>query len=94
MFMPKRYCRIRLRLEQVRWQRLNDITEDDAIAEGIGHGFQMNSGWPDYQHIKENNVCTRTQDCARMSFATLWDSINDRDWESNPWVLVYTFRRL
>ena len=94
-FMPKAAARIWLQIEEIRVERLHDITEEDAIAEGVGAGFQMNAGWPDYQFIK-NGVCTLTQDTAIMSFASLWDSINDKpgsmNWHSNPWVWVITFK--
>lgn len=94
-FMPKCLARLWLEVTAVRAERLQSITEEDAIAEGVGAGFQMNGGWPDYQHIR-NGVCELTQDTAVMSFATLWDSINGKThpWESNPWCWCYTFKRI
>jgi hypothetical protein len=92
IFMPKEACRIRLEITNIRVERLQDISEEDAIAEGIGAGFQMNAGWPDYQHIK-NGVCSLTQDTAEMSYASLWESINGNgSWSKNPWVWVIEFR--
>jgi len=93
IFMPKYACRIRLLVEDVRVERLQDISEEDAIAEGVGVGFQMNGGWPDYEHI-ENGICTVTQDTARMSYWSLWDSINGKgSWDKNPWVWVIEFKK-
>ena len=94
IFMPRWASRITLKITGIRVERLNDISEEDAIAEGVGHGFQMNAGWPDYQHIK-NGVCELTQDTASMSFASLWESINGPDsWDANPWVWVIEFKRI
>lgn len=94
--MPRWASRITLEIVSVRVERVQKITEEDARAEGVGHGFQCNSGWPDYQHI-EHGICTLTQDSARMSFATLWDSINFKrgyEWSKNPWVWVIKFGRI
>lgn len=93
--MPRWASRINLTVLDVGVERVQDISEEDAIAEGVGHGFQMNAGWPDYQHIDKHGVCSLTQDTARMSFASLWDSINAKrgfGWDVNPWVWVVTFR--
>lgn len=92
--MPRAACRLFLKVNDVRVERLQDITEEDAIAEGVGAGFQMNSGYPDYQHIK-NGVCELTQDTAVASYASLWDSINGcGSWDQNPWVWVIEFERI
>jgi hypothetical protein len=104
IFLLKELSRIWLQVADVSIERLRAITEEDAIAEGVGSGFQMNAGWPDYQHIK-NGMCTLTQDTARMSYASLWDSINyvkpkangpvpTSKWSSNPWVWVIKFKVL
>jgi len=94
--MFKEDARIWRVITDVRFERVQNITEDDAIQEGIGNGFQMNSGWPDYQHMK-NGICEITQDSAVMSFSTLWDSINAKrgyPFSLNPWVRAETFKIL
>jgi len=95
IFMPREASRITLEITDIHVERLHDITEEDAIAEGVGHGFQMNAGWPDYLHIK-SGVCELTQDTAKMSFASLWESINGLgSWDDkNPWVWVVAFKRI
>jgi hypothetical protein len=93
-FMPKDLSRIWLEITNISVERLHNISETDAIAEGVGSGFQMNSGYPDYQHIV-NGVCEVTQDTAVMSFCSLWSKINGAEsWNANPWVWVVTFKKL
>ena len=98
IFMPRKFSRITLLVIDVWSELLQAITEEDAIKEGVGYGFQMNAGWPDYRHINKNGVCTLTQDTAVMSFSTLWDSINGKKpgcaWKDNPIVHVTEFKLL
>lgn len=91
IFMPRWASRITLEVTDVRVERLNDISEQDAIAEGI---YETNPPlqiglitWKDY--LDGGNIT-----CPSHSFATLWDSINAKTcpWESNPWIVAYTFK--
>ena len=83
--MPRWASRLTLIVTDVRVQRLQDISEDDARAEGVECD---SDGWRDY-------MMPTTQCCgsARNSFATLWDSLNAEraPWSSNPWVVAVTF---
>jgi hypothetical protein len=85
IFMPRWASRITLEVTEVRVQRLHEISEDDALAEGVswepGEQEQNVRKWAEKQ-------------TARMRFADLWDGINgDRaDWDANPWVWAITFR--
>ena len=82
--MPRWASRILLEVTEVRVERVQEISEEDAQAEGIperspvpGPGAQV--GY------------------ARAAFRELWDSINaDRGhgWDANPWVWVVTFHRI
>ncbi len=98
LFMPRWASRITLEITGVKVERLQEISEEDAIKEGVGHGFQMNAGWPDYQHINNDGICELTQDTAQMSFASLWDSLNavreGYSWQDNPFVWCITFKRI
>ena len=93
MFMPRRASRIDLEITGVRVERLQDITEADAVAEGMqfhdGNGVG-HSGW---RHDVNHGFVYPS---AREAFAQAWDSINQKraKWYSNPWVWVYEFRRV
>ena len=79
--MPRALSRIDLEVTAVRVERLQDITEEDAAAEGV-HPMPRppRSGGPSH----------------RCSFEVLWDEINGyrAAWASNPWVWVVEFRRI
>lgn len=87
--MPRVASRITLEIVSVRVERLQDISEEDAIAEGVTADCP---GTP-------NGLHPPTKDCslwsARNSFAHLWDQINGKgSWALNPWVWVVTFKRM
>lgn len=86
--MPRWASRILLEITDVRVERLQNISEEDAVAEGVAplHGGY----WKHYQP-----GWTQHQLSARGSFVTLWNSINGVDaWYKNPWVWVIEFRRV
>ncbi len=81
IFMPKAAARIWLEVVSVRVERLQDITEEDAVKEGV-------------KAYGPNN-CSGTS--ARIAFAELWDSLNEKrgyGWDTSPWVWVVEFRRV
>ena len=85
--MPRWASRILLEIVSVRVERLNDISETDARAEGIE---QDTDGWRDY-------LMPSTQSCTGPigSYRTLWESINGAGaWDANPWVWHVEFRRV
>ena len=88
--MPKEAARIFLRVTGVRVERLQDVTLDDATAEGcqgkfIGCGECAGAGW---EILPEDE------------FADVWNStIKESDldkygWDANPWVWVIEFERI
>jgi hypothetical protein len=90
MFMPRWASRITLEITGVRVERLVDISEDDARAEGITDGGCLNCG-----ESETNCGCLNPQPDARDSFIHLWESINGPgSWAANPWVWVVEFRRV
>lgn len=79
--MPRWASRITLEIVAVRVERLNDISEADAAAEGIEPMF-----------LGDTDEMKRLG--ARVAFKSLWESINGAgSWEANPWVWVIEFRR-
>jgi hypothetical protein len=77
--MPREAARIFLKVTNVRVERLQDITEDEAIKEGA-------------KAYGQNN-CSGTS--ARIAFAEIRDkTTTEYEWRTNPWVWVYEFERI
>lgn len=92
--MPKEACRIFLQITDIRVERLQDISEEDAIAEGV-EGFGYIPDQILYRDYQERNPKTRGYHKSSKSFQTLWESINGPDsWNANSWVWVVSFERI
>lgn len=90
IFLERQYSRLTLEVTAVRVERLQDISDADAKAEGVdpwttivpeqivpGPGFNR-ARYGDQPH--------------RLPYAALWDSINGEGaWDLNPWVWVINF---
>jgi len=95
--MNREATRLFLEVKSVRLERLQDITDSDAIAEGI-YEIRKN-GWfyCDPAGTKAPN-CTLAHK-PRQAFMWLWEQINykrgyEYSWIANPWVWVYEFKRI
>ena len=89
--MPRPFSRITLTVTDVRVQRLQDISEADAVAEGIE---RLKSGRGFYDPVANKGAVRLGQyfTSAIDAYAHLWDSINGEGaWDANPWVAAYTF---
>lgn len=87
LHMPRWASRITLHVTEVRVQRLQDVSEEDALAEGI---TPLPSGRYHCGHDEEGQITAKSSVTA---FAWLWNSINGEDaWTQNPWVAAYTFQ--
>lgn len=96
--MPRWASRLTLEITDVRAQRLQDISEEEARAEGVAPFFER------FPEIGSDQCITsgeRAIDAPyRASFAVLWDEINgDREvggkpalWKANPFVWVISYR--
>ena len=98
--MPRWASRIDLRVTGVRIKRLQDTSEDDAMAEGIVSWHD--DGRRPHEHISAVG-CQGTQrdliasywGSASQAFRVLWESINGSGaWDQNPWVAAITFERV
>jgi hypothetical protein len=82
----------------MRVQRIQDISEDDAILEGITRGDPLpelpdSKGviWHSGIETDLDNEFTWSRQ-PRQAFCNLWNSINGiGSWQANPWVAAYTF---
>ena len=92
IYMPREAARLFLRVTDVRVERLQDISEADAVREGCR---MPRLG----EHVHEG-MDLRMIVTAQDAFTVLWDRINGkRDggayaWDKNPWVWVLSFERI
>jgi hypothetical protein len=85
MFMPRWASRILLEVTEVRVERLQEISEEDAKAEGV---TQQPSGWWSAASGQSGNT-------ARAGYGLLWNAINGPgSWDANPWVWAVSFKRV
>jgi hypothetical protein len=87
--MPRWASRLTLGVTDVRVQRLQDISEADAIAEGIASAPPPHRGW--WHYGDRDGLPGLT---AISSYRSLWDKINGGTgagaWGANPWVVATT----
>lgn len=86
IFMPKWASRLTLQVTSIKIERVNEISEEDAIAEGAQPAFEL-------------DIAGATGAFTyRAGFKQLWDSINGSKpgcaWHDNPWVWCVSFRRV
>lgn len=86
MHMPRWASRITLTVSDVRVQRLQEISEVDAVAEGCeATGWRPTYGNPDNAGFEETIT-------AKDAFADIWNSLHGPGaWDANPWVAAHTF---
>lgn len=89
ILMPRWASRITLRVTDVRVQRVQEISEEDAIAEGI-------ESWYHDQYFRDYLSDSGWTRDPVDSFQSLWYSINGKKhpWSENPWVWTITFERV
>jgi hypothetical protein len=90
IFMPKEASRIKLEITNIRVERVQDISEDDAIAEGIQTLCD-----PKISKTGSGERFYNENDYPTDHYESLWESINGKgSWDLNPWVWVISFRRI
>lgn len=84
--MPRRAARLILQVNEIRVERLHDISEKDAKAEGT----------PALRTTLSKAIGSEQGACSALdNFQGLWNQIHgERSWAKNPWVWVIKFRRL
>jgi len=99
IFMPRWASRILLEIVEVRLERLQAISEIDAIDEGV----MLVPNPPAYQRAIEQWVADGRPGKPPLGpspaerYRHLWDSLNARrgaGWDANPWIWALTFRRI
>jgi hypothetical protein len=99
--MPRAAARLFLQVKDIRAERVQDISENDAKAEGV---------WAYFKHKEHDGEwhegssppfiganIEKSHNTRASAFAELWNSINSRRgyrWDANPWVWVYDFERV
>lgn len=95
-FMPYRYVRLKLEIVSIKVERLQDITEEDAIREGIEPElFDDGTDWGVTRLFKNYEIDGKYEESPVDSFQSLWQSINGAEsWEANPWTWRIEFSAL
>lgn len=91
MHALKRHSRLTLRVTEVRVQRLQEISEEDARAEGAAYHDGRGIGHSGWRHDPAHGY---VYPLARDSFGHLWQSLNAKrgfGWDVNPWVAAVSF---
>ncbi|AHD12168.1 hypothetical protein [Phaeobacter gallaeciensis] len=99
MHMPRWASRITLEVSEVRIERLQDISAEDARDEGVNRKSQKVRQMWLFGASKEDRDRIYLRAC-KWEFQDLWDRINgtprkpegpDISWDANPWVMAITF---
>lgn len=86
--MPRWASRITLEITEIRVQRVNDITDEDVLAEGCSKCKRTGADTED---------CWMDTSALACGFSQVWDSLYAKKglgWTENPWVWALTFRRI
>ncbi len=88
LFLPREFSRLTLDVTEVHVERLQDISEADAIAEGAeAFDLQCDERLSNADRIGLHGIMSH-----RRGYERLWNSINgDGAWEANPWLMAISF---
>ena len=90
LHMPRWASRILLEITDVRVERLNAISEEDATAEGVPPAGSMLPQYPGTFQTPKGDFAT-----AKDAFQRLWESIyGEESWKANGWVWVISSKRI
>lgn len=89
MFVKAELMPHQIRITNVRIERLQDISDDDCLAEGI---IKWNTGQKDIPFYSYPNAKIPDFDTPQEAYAVLIDKVGKKgDWDKNPYVFVYDF---
>lgn len=91
MFVKSYACRHHIKIVNVKIERLQGISDEDCLKEGIIHAYTDNDGIKRYHtpHTKRGYLST---DVAQQAFAFLIDKVSGKGvFQSNPYVFAYEF---
>ena len=91
-----------IRFTNIRAERLQDITDEDCLKEGVDKGYLgyyinglKTKDWEKESHVEKDGKTYRLFPTPREAFAALIDKVSGKGtWESNPWVYAYEFELL
>ena len=87
MFVDSSLMPHKIRITNVRIERLQDISDEDCLREGVRK--VVNENGIDVQYYVDHDACFETP---REAFARLIDKVSGKGtWERNPYVFVYDF---
>lgn len=92
MFVPSAMCKHKIRITDIKVERLQDIRDEDCLKEGVTYnstywimGYQVKNLWNKYDRQSHFRS-------ARVAFAALIDKISGKGtFEKNPYVFAYSF---
>lgn len=93
IFSPRKASRLFLEITNIKAERLQQISQEDAKAEGIPRAPHRPSSCGKKMHADRSII----RDCYICAFRILWNRINGssgKHWENNPWVWVISFKKI
>ena len=88
LFMGAKYARLFVEITVVRGERLQDISNEDCIKEGVEEERNWSNGTEWFTYCNG----THSFDTPRAAYKALINSIDGKDtWDNNPWVWVYDY---
>lgn len=88
LFMPAYAARHFIKITAVRAERLQDISNEDCIKEGIEEELNIHDGKQWFTYCNG----THSFETPREAYKALINSIDGKDtWDNNPWVWVYDY---
>lgn len=95
LFVRAEACKHQIRITGIRCERLQDISDEDCLREGISEAWYESTDTTLYGYADEKKGTAIEFDSPRKAFASLIDKVSGKGtWDGNPWVFVYEFELL